>query len=139
MARADLSDNAPMLAVTVTGGRGVHVATRPVAGPALQDEGPGTTAGLLPAQRVLRAASGAGNLLVQPVWFKLSRHDGTWQAFVSLDGTTWLPAGTPAQPLMAGCWVGLFATPRSPSGTVTAVFDRLAGWRPSRAVELGAG
>ena len=155
MARADLSDNAPAVAVLVTAGDGVIAIDRSNFGLYFGENSPGFAqgfgnlnasgaAGLLPTQTVMTAVNGAvANHLLKPVWLKLSRRGLIWTAFISTDGATWLQAGGANEVVMAGAWVGVCAT-ASTSGVpasrgtarVRAGFSRLS-FSPGICYQIG--
>jgi hypothetical protein len=139
MVRGDLSDDAPSVGVEVAAGRGVHVHCQPFAGTPLADQRPGASAGLLPAAAIL-APNGqpAANYLLRPVWLRLVRQVGSWTAYTSLDGKTWLQAGTSVGAEMMGVWVGIYATAHAGGDLVRATFDNLEGFAPDTFVRLGA-
>jgi ABC-type glycerol-3-phosphate transport system substrate-binding protein len=140
MARGDLSDDASYVAVMVTGENGVVVQYRPL--PTVNTLGVGASG---PGQTnlTLPNTSPHPNYLKQPVWLRLTRRINTWQAYTSLDGKKWTPAGGPVVIPVAGAWVGLFATSHNSSGgfqpgqKIKAVFDNVSGFTPSRLVQIG--
>ena len=139
MARGDLSDDAPMVSVHVTGGNEVEWQERPLAGMT-----PGGQSGILPAGfkgPLLKPANQpTPNFLARPVWLRLQRVQGVWSGFVSLDGTKWTPAGKPASIELAGAWVGLMCTAHNADftskGYIRAVFDHVS-FIPTDKVQLG--
>jgi ABC-type glycerol-3-phosphate transport system substrate-binding protein len=142
MARADLSDDAPMVALAVTGAHGLQALFRPV--PGIVPEGP---SGLLPAATGQKApsltAQGAAppaNLLLRPIWLRLRRVGADWTALASWDGVAWTALGPVVPIQMAAVWVGVFACAHNADftnqGYIRATFDRLS-FQPSRWVQLG--
>jgi ABC-type glycerol-3-phosphate transport system substrate-binding protein len=140
MARGDLSNNAPYVAVMVTGENGIQLQYRPTAAintVGVGGSGPGQTNLTLPNTKKLP------NYLKQPVWLKLTRQIDVWTAYTSLDGKKWTAVGTPVTVNMAGSWVGLFATSHNDSGgfapgqKIKASFDSLSGFQPNQFVQIG--
>ena len=139
MARGDLSDDAPMVSVHVTGGNEVEWQERPMAGMT-----PGGQSGILPSGfkgNLLKPVNRpTPNFLSRPVWLRLQRVQGVWSGFVSLDGKKWTPAGKPAQVELAGSWVGLMCTAHNADfkdkGYIRAVFDHVS-FTPTDKVQLG--
>ncbi len=145
MVRQDLSTDAPMLLLGVTGSHGLELVYRVLAGQncgrqlAAQS---GAGIGLI-GPSVLSAASTASATIsaVKPIWLQLRRHGGTWSAYTSWDGRTYSQAGTPLTVEMAGAWVGLYACANNGqfknSGTIKAAFDHVQGFAPSTVVQIG--
>ncbi len=145
MARADLSDDAPMVAATVTGGNGVAVSVRVLA--LMRENQVRNGSGLLPASAITSAAAhGTANGLSRPVYLKLRREGTTWTAFTSLNGQQWLQAGPPMIVQATSMWIGLFATADNSAtvnnvnfgnkGYVRASFDHLS-FQPSAVYQVG--
>ena len=133
MACGDLSDAAAAITIEVTGENGVVLQTRPYAGASWGSQNPvSATAptGLIGGSILsLSNAQKRPNYLARPVWLRLRRSGLAWQAFSSLDGTSWT-AVAPAQGIeMGGAWVGLFATAHNDSfggkGQIQATFDHV--------------
>jgi hypothetical protein len=140
MARADLSDNAPMVAIDLDGPNGVHIDDRPLPG-VTQDHQHADGAGLPTGGSLVRGSAASGdNWLLRPVWFRWVRDDANWTAYTSFDGLRWRQAGLPVVGVqMAGAWVGLFVTSNNPPHRVRATFDHLTGLQPTTFVVLGGG
>ncbi len=162
MARGDLSNDAPMVLVSVTGGNGVRVSDRNTASANAQfyaAPAQGSKSGLISASYITQLAppvsstsasksgsttsssasssSSSGpidtsNMLLHPVWLRLVRSAESWQAYTSLDGTTWTKAGPAVRPVMAGAWLGLYACAYwggfkgVTSGTIRASFSQVS-------------
>jgi hypothetical protein len=141
MARGDLSDDAPYIAVLVTGGNGVQVQTRAAALDNTLGTG-GTAPSQSAATLTLPNTKPAANYLKKPVWLKLVRDISTWTAYTSPDGKSWTAAGAPVTLTMAGAWVGVFATSHNsstgfkPGEQIRVAFDQLS-FTPSTFVQLG--
>jgi hypothetical protein len=119
IARGDLSSEAPMVAVAVTGGYGLEAMYRSTAHQSTFGHyGSGantytnvtvTTVKGIPQTN----ATGTANVLLKPVWLKLERSGTLWTPYYSLDGTTFTPVGNGpdghgVSVEMNGCWVGLY-------------------------------
>ena len=127
MARGDLSDNAPMVLLAVTGGGGMVLVTRPQAGMQGIIQGsitPLSTTGLI-GSGILTPSSppSGGQYLSRPVWLRLRRAGSAWTAYTSLDGNTWSQAGHTTTVEMAGCFVGLFACSSDAKKTIQVGFE----------------
>jgi ABC-type glycerol-3-phosphate transport system substrate-binding protein len=115
---------------------GVHVGYRPFpgVGSMYDRQTPADTVGpgVIPGARFeLSTASGTGgNVLKQPIWFRLVLDGITWRAFTSLDGHTWEAAGSPTQVLAAGWWVGLVLAAPHATQPISATFDHVSGFAP---------
>ena len=139
MARADLSDDCPMVTLHVTGGNGIEWAFRQVTGTS-----PGGRDGLVPSGVTSGLTKPTGtpvpNFLNNPVWLRLERDKYTWTGYASMDGTTWSPMGSPQVLEMEATWVGLVACAHNTSfkdkGYIRAVFDKL-NFIPNKMVQLG--
>jgi|GEM_PF-535420 len=109
MARADLSDDAPMVTVHVTGANDIEWEYREIV-----NTDTSYAAGLVPAGMTGAMMSSVGtptaNYLVKPIWLRLSRDGLVWTAYSSLDGTKWTQMGQPQTCDMQGCWVGIMCT-----------------------------
>ena len=144
MARGDLSDDAAMVLVCASGAHGVFVDARQGPGIAAAQQGPLSPApktGLIGAKYLTKPNTAKHhNYLLRPVWLRLVRSGGSWQAASSLDGKTWVKAGSAVQPGMAGCWVGIFCLSHNGSfggkGRIVATFDHLS-FTPHVEVQLG--
>lgn len=115
MARSDLSSDAACILVYATAGKGTGVMVRnePTL-PMTEYDAPatGSKIGLISAPYLTAATMPAGttsNDLTAPIWLRLVRTAGRWQPYTSVNGKTWTVTGPSFEPLMAGCWVGLFA------------------------------
>ncbi len=141
MARADLSDDAVMLFLAVSGGNGVAWEERPGVG--LDEAGVGGSGpGLLAASAVTaNPAKAAPNYLRKPVWLRLQRRQETWAGYTSWDGRTWMPVGAPAVLRAGSMWIGLAASAHNADfggkGYIRAVFDHVS-FVPSAAYQIGA-
>lgn len=145
MARGDLSDDAPMVAIALTGGNGVALSVRVLA---LTSVNQSTGGGGLLASSAIMASNvkGSANQMRKPLYLKLRRQDTTWVAYTSLDGVHWLQAGAPMIIEASGMWIGLFATADNGAtvnnvnfadkGYVRADFDRL-NFQPSAVYQVG--
>ncbi len=139
MARGDLSDDAPMVALHVTGSNGIEWETRQMAG-----LGPTSASGLLPTglkgALMQPVSSQAANFLTQPIWLRMDRDRYTWTAKASLDGQTWTTLGAPEVVQMDGCWIGVMATAHNgdfqDKGYIRATMDKL-NFTPTTKVQLG--
>ncbi len=144
MARGDLSNDAAMVMVCASGGHGVFVDTRQSPGVSAAQQGPLSTepkTGLIAGKYLTKPQTAKhNNYLLRPVWLRLVRGSRGWQAASSFDGKTWANAGSPVQPQMAGCWVGIFCAAHNGSfagkGRIAATFDHL-GFTPRVEVQLG--
>ena len=145
MARGDLSDDAPMAFVAVTAAHGVQTGFRLTAG--YDAAGQTATAhgrsGLVGPGVLNRPNPGrTGNALLRPVWLRLRRQGDQWSAWTSLDGRRFTPAGGAVPVLMAGAWVGLFATavnaglPHASGCFIQATFEDLS-FTPGATYRLG--
>ena len=141
MARGDLSNDAPYIAVLVSGGNGIQLQSRPVA--LASTVGTGLTGtGQTATDLTLPNTKPAANYVKKPVWLKLVRDVTSWTAYTSLDGTTWVQAGEPISLTMAGAWVGVVATSHNsstgfkPGQEIKAVFGGL-NFKPDTFVQLG--
>lgn len=148
MARGDLSSDAADMIVAVTGGAGVEVARRWTAGEmplTMSAPAKGSQSGLISPGFVTGDASTTSgtnaNLLLHPLWLRLTRVASGWQAYTSLDGTHWNAAGESLQAMMAGCWVGLFATAHNADfngkGTIRATFSNVT-FTPKQLSQIGS-
>ena len=142
MARGDLSDDAAMVFLGVTGGNGVGLEARPVAAvtPGIEN-GDGGHTGLMAAQYVTsNPAKPAANYLLQPIWLKLDRHGLMWTAYTSLDGRNWTVGGAPQAVEMGSAWIGVFACAHnadfSGKGYIRATFDHL-NFTPAGVYQVG--
>jgi ABC-type glycerol-3-phosphate transport system substrate-binding protein len=146
MARGDLSDDAPMVAIALTGGNGVALSLRVLA-PTRVNQTTGGSPGLLASSALMAStAKGSANQLLRPLYLKLRRQGTTWTAYTSLDGSRWLQAGDPVIVEALGMWVGLFATADNGAtvgsvafgnkGYVRAAFDRLS-FQPAAVYQIG--
>jgi ABC-type glycerol-3-phosphate transport system substrate-binding protein len=140
MARADLSDDAPMVTYHVDGGtwQNIEWQARGIAGTT-----PWGQAGLAPSgvQHLVYPNTGKyANYLIRPVWLKLSRKGLWWTPYMSFDGRTWIQLGQPQTVEMGGCWIGIMACSHNGSfndkGYARAVFDNLS-FQPTEFVQLG--
>ncbi len=139
MVRGDLSDDAPMVLVSVTAAQGVGVVYRPLAAQTTARE----VAAAPAASAVTRKPPGAhANVLLRPLWLRLQRSGRTWQAYSSPDGKRFTPAGAPVTVDLAGAWVGLYAcannAPFHGRGTIQADFDQVGGFTPATVVQIGS-
>jgi hypothetical protein len=75
---------------------------------------------------------------LKPLWLRLVRDVSRWTAYVSLDGTHWMPAGGALDVEAAGVWVGVFVTSKQSGVRIQATFDSFAGFRPSAAFQIGS-
>ena len=148
MARGDLSSDAADMVVAVTGSDGVLVARRWMAGETpltMSAPAKGSQTGLISpgflTGDLLSTSQPGVNLLLRPVWLRLVRTASGWQAYTSLDGSTWTPAGERLQAMMAGCWVGLFATAHNADfngkGTIRATFSHV-NFTPKQLSQIGS-
>lgn len=143
MVRGDLSSEAPSAEIELAMGRGIHFAARSLPAAAYGDLRAGDAPGLLGASGLLRdGGTKQANYLVKPVWLRLVRDAGRWDAFTSLDGVHWKPAGK-AGVETAGVWVGLFVTAHDgalgKSGLmIKATFDHVEGFTPTHPYQLGS-
>jgi hypothetical protein len=141
MARADLSDDAVMVLLAVSGGNGVAWEERPGVGLdeiAVGGGGPG----LLAASAVTGdPAKPAANYLRKPVWLRLQRRQETWAGYTSWDGRTWMPVGAPAVLRAGSMWIGLAVSAHNADfggkGYIRAAFDNVS-FVPSAAYQIGA-
>jgi hypothetical protein len=144
MVRGDLSDTAAELGVEVAaaaGTPGIHVHAQATAGTNLGDYKPGSPPdpGLLPAAGLLAPiGTPTKNFLLRPVWLRLVRTVGRWQAYTSLDGVHWLVAGPSLGAEILGAWVGLYVTAHGNGNLARAVFDHVTGFVPDTFVRIGA-
>ena len=139
MARAALSSQAADASVAVSLDRGIHTEGRTVAGMKQVDQTAGLTPGLLqPVNLLTSTKSVQKNYLLKPVWLRLVQRYNTWYAYSSLDGRTWLKAGSPWTIAAAGAWVGIFVTPHDPDvkHKIVAVFDQVS-FTPARFYQIG--
>ena len=142
MARGDLSDNAPMVALLVTGANGVALEGRPLAtSGATIINGSGGKSGLMsPQYTTVNVSKVTTNYLIQPLWLKLDRQGVMWTAYTSVDGKSWASAGAPVEVEMEGCWVGIGACGHNADfhdrGYIRAVFDNL-NFRPTAFYQVG--
>ena len=141
MARADLSNDAPYVAVMATGGNGIQLQTRSAA--LANTVGTGATGtGQTAAALTLPNTKPAPNYLKKPVWLKLVRDVTSWAAYSSVDGSTWVAVGVPLSVAMAGVWIGVFATSHNsstgfkPGQEIKATFSDL-NFTPQTFVQLG--
>jgi len=143
MARGDLSDDAPMVVLSVKLGTGIQTENRLTAGVnPTQTLATSSKTGLIAAQYLLHNYQNpASNYLLQSVWLKLERTGEQWTMLTSLDGKTWAQAGDPLRAEMAGAWVGIFATAGNDltggQGEIQAVFSNLS-FTPTELVQLDA-
>ncbi len=142
MIRGDLSDDAAMAVLQVTGAGGMQWRCRPV--PAVAPGGvagpvsvpwPGGGATLMaPADRP------ALNYLLAPVWLRLRRRGTTWTAMASRDGKIWSAVGRPEIIRAGGVWIGVHCCAHNAdwggSGYVRGVFDHLT-FVPSARMQVG--
>ena len=139
MARANLSDDAPMVTVHVTGANDIEFSCRPLAGNSPVNQTQLLPSGFKPPL-MSPVATPTPNFLINPIWLRLERDGYTWTAYASTDGTTFSPLGTSASSEMKGCWVGVVATAHnsdfSDKGYTRAVFDHLS-FQPTQEVQLG--
>ena len=113
LARSDLSSDAMMYGVVVTGAgvatvlRGrIGLAVVETTAVAVQPQG---RTGYIAPQFLLRNFDlPATNYLLQPVWMRLARDGTNWSAQTSLDGQHWASLGAPVPIPMGGVWVGPF-------------------------------
>ena len=133
MLRADLSDDAPMAAILLSGGQGI---TQEARGVDLVNASHWTSGQPSSLFRKLTAAKGA-NFLTAPLWLKVERRLDVFSMFTSADGARWTSAGPQSVARMAGAWVGLFVTSNQPGKRVRATFDNLQGFMPDTFVALG--
>lgn len=140
MARADLSDDAPMVSAHLTGAHDIEWESRLQTG-----ETPNSQSGLLPqgasaTSLVALNTQRHANYLARPVWLRMRRQGIWWTAWSSLDGTAWTATGTKAVAEMGACWVGVMACAHNGSfndiGYIRAVFDHLS-FQPTHRVQLG--
>jgi len=131
MARGDLSSDAPLIALGVTGAGVVALSVRPAAGlPPQTWTAVAPAAGSGPPSPLLRSGgAGGANALLRPVWLRLRRDGAVWTARISADGRGWRQVGPAVTVEMAGCWVGLFA----------ASADTRPGFLPGQAISAGFG
>ena len=112
MARSDLSDNAAMALLSVTGYYGFDFLVRPTPGGPTQEQkflfwkdSNGSIQELLSP-----LTSPASNYLIKPVWLRITRKGTAWTPYASLDGTNFTQLGPSiVAPVMAGAWVGVTA------------------------------
>ena len=146
MARANLSDDAPMVTYRVDGGlwqntewqaRGV-AGTTPWGEAGLSLPPVGQSTGT--AKLVKPNTQTHKNYLFRPVWLKLARKGLVWTPSLSWDGVHWVQTGTPQPVEMGGCWVGIVACAHNGSfgnkGYTRAVFDHLS-FQPTELLQLG--
>jgi ABC-type glycerol-3-phosphate transport system substrate-binding protein len=142
MARSDLSNDAAMVFLAVTGGNGISLQERPTVGYVTGGEtGDGGRTGLMAASYVTRPpAQPAANYLLQPIWLKLVRQGTIWTAYTSLDGVHWTQAGRPVAVAATSMWIGLFATPQNGAfggkGYIRATFDHVS-FVPTAVYQIG--
>jgi hypothetical protein len=139
MARADLSDDTPMVALHVTGANGIEWEARPLTGTTPSSQG-GLEPPGLKSTLMTPVTTPVPNFLSQPVWLRLDRDKYTWTPYASLDGTTWSAMGTPQPVEMGASWIGVMATAHNQDfgdkGYIRAVFDKL-NFAPTKMVQLG--
>lgn len=139
MARAALSTEAADVSVAVSLARGIHTEGRTISGTKQVDQTAGLTPGLLQSTNLLWSITSVrSNYLIKPVWLRLVQQYNTWYAYSSLDGHTWLKAGSPWTIAAAGAWVGIFVTPHDPDPKheIMAVFDQLS-FAPTAYYQIG--
>jgi hypothetical protein len=74
------------------------------------------------------AASDQGPMVVVPQWVRLIRSGNSFSSYVSADGTTWTPIGSPITISMgATVEIGFAVTSHDNTVTTTAQFDHLEG------------
>lgn len=146
MARADLSDDSPMVTYHVDGGQSqmIEWQARGIAGQTPWGETgnslppPGQTSGA--ATLVKLNTQKHRNYLVRPVWLKLARQGLQWTPYVSWDGQHWVQSGSPQFVPMGGCWVGVWACSHDSSfnlkGYTRATFDHLS-FHPTELLQVG--
>ena len=143
MVRGDLSNDAPMVLLSVTGAHGIELVYRVVAGqnPGRQRPASATAGTGLVGPDALTSGSKTASPSTKPVWLQFRRDGGTWTAYTSMDGKTFTQAGNPVTVEMAGAWVGLYACANNGQfkgiGTIKASFDQLQGFGPSTVVQIG--
>ena len=141
MVRGDLSDDAAMAALSLTGGHGIQWQYRAIPGVA-----PGAVAvhpalAGRPFGAVVHSVSAAGvQSLAAPLWLRLRRVGPTWTAAVSPNGKAWQDAGAP-QTIRAGAvFLGIHCCAHNLDfggrGYIRAVFDRLS-FSPTLRVQVG--
>lgn len=147
MARQDLSSDAAFVAVSVSPKYGITVSWRYAAGDNPEQTlaatvNPKAKTGLIgPAYLLRTGVTGTGNVLQAPVWLQLRRKETVWTAWTSPDNHTWTQAGGSIKVLMAGAWIGAYATAGNVgtgnTGETQAVFKNLSV-TPTQLVQLGA-
>jgi hypothetical protein len=140
MARGDLSDNAPMVLLSLSGYYGFDFMVRPSPLAAVQEQKyifwKGSQGVYTPLVSAL--TSPASNYLIKPVWLRLTRKGTNWTPYASIDGTTFTQLGPSIEAnLLAGAWVGVavnaYNTEFNDTGYVRATFDHLTSARLSAA------
>lgn len=132
--RQNLSDDAPGIAVVVSGKEGVIVASQGFSEVAASHQRLGNAGTLL----VPPSAARGKNFLKAPLWLRLVRDVATFRAFTSVDGRTWRAAGAPVTIPLASAWIGLFVTSHESGKGVQAAFDHIQGFTPRLFVALGS-
>jgi ABC-type glycerol-3-phosphate transport system substrate-binding protein len=143
MARQTLGASSTEVGLLISAGKGVHYEARTLAYSNIMDQGDPRQkwpdpAGLLTAAQILSPSASAANLLLHPVWLRLTLDVATWTAYTSLDGSHWLQAGEPVTVDWVGSWVGLFVSSHQPGHPIAAAFDQLSGFRPTRCMQIGS-
>jgi hypothetical protein len=142
MARGDLSDDAPMANLEVTGANGIAQQPRVVAGitPTNENGSGGRTGLMAPPYVTVSLSRKVSNYLVQPIWLRLVRRGKNWIPYTSLDGVAWTQAGSPEVVDMLGAWVGIFASDQNSDfgnkGYIRAVFDHVS-FTPTAFYQVG--
>lgn len=68
------------------------------------------------------------NHLSVPLWLRLVRDGGLWPGYTSLNGNTWMQAGSPVTREAGGVWIGLWVvshTNWSGKMIIPASFDQV--------------
>ena len=142
MIRGDLSDDAPMAALHITGGNGIEWQYRAV---------PGVTPGGV-SNLALKGASGqsakltapldklVANYLQSPLWLQLRRLGTTWSAFASTDGKFWTQVGSSQVIRAGGVYLGIHCCAHNSDfnakGYIRGAFDHLT-FTPTQRLQVG--
>ena len=149
MARGDLSDDAAMVLLSITGYYGFDFLVRPAPGATVREQkfifmkGSGGA----PQTLVSPVSQPAANYLVRPIWLRLTRKGTVWTPYASLDGTSFSQLGPSlVANALAGAWVGVtvnaYNTEFNHHGYVRATFDHIAAGTaaltPTQMVQIGS-
>jgi hypothetical protein len=126
MARGDLSNDAPLVAIEATGANGVFTQNLYHAAGSAQSWPPSGPGAVAAAVLTLSATQSRPNYLAGPIWLRLVRQGLNWTGFTSTDGTTWNQTGVEMPALMGGCWVGVFASPQIAGNETRVTFDHVS-------------